>query len=157
MKRRYRSLRKEFFMQISVKKKIHWVGHRYPQPKDPPCEDPQIIEFIESRPGFGKKIWIEEDPKEIFINPQAVPPDTELVHLQNAARKLVTMGLHVNPKLLKQEEDEEPPQLPSKTFVSSAKRSELEEVIDRFGWEIDKNLNVKELKSAIREQIDASQ
>lgn len=151
MGKRYRSLRKEFKMTIAPGQTILWHGFRYPPKSGPSCTDKKIISAIESRQGFGQMFWEEVDPESILIDPQAVPDDCEAAILQKAARRLVTMGYNVNPKLLKKEEE---PQLPSKTFISTAKRSELEAMIKRFGWEIDSGLNAKDLKKAVRAKVE---
>lgn len=154
MGKRYRSKRRAFNMHLPWGGVILWADYRYPPKSHRPCADARIINFIESKNGFGKMFWEDKEPAEILIDPQAVPPDTELALLQKAAEKLTRMGMHVNPKLLKKPEEDEEPQLPSLTFVRSAKRSELEDVIKRFGWEVDADLNAKDLKAAVREIVE---
>lgn len=155
MGKRYRSLRKEIKMNLPDGRKIHWYGFRYPQKGHPACTDKAIIAGIESKPGFGKLFWAEQDPEEILINPEAVPPDCEAAHLQAAARKLAQMGINVNPKLLLDgEKPPEAPQLPAKTSVRTGKKDELQAMIKKFGWDIDPDQKVKELKAAILAKIE---
>lgn len=158
MKKRYRCNRKDFNMNLPGGKRILWAGYRYPPKGRPPCEDSKIINFIEAKPAFKTGlIWIDKEPEDILINPAAVPEDCEAAILQKAARRLVELGKSVNPKFLmpdEEEKPEEPPQLPSKTFISTAKRSELETVIKKFGWEFDSSLNVKGLKKAVRARVE---
>lgn len=155
MGKRYRSLRKEIKMNLPGGQKIHWYGFRYPQKGQPACTDKEIIAGIEGKPHFGQLFWEEKDPNEILINPEAVPPDCEAAHLQAAARKLVSMGINVNPKLLATGEKEpEAPQLPAKTSVRTGKKEELQDMIERFGWDIDPDQSVKELKAAILAKIE---
>ena len=157
MGKRYRSLRKEIKMNLPGGQQIHWYGFRYPQKGHPACTDKAICEAIEAKPGFGKLFWEEKDPEAILINPEAVPPDCEAAHLQAAARKLTAMGINVNPKFLATgEKAPEAPQLPAKTFIRNAKKKELQAVIDKFGWEIDKNQKVPDLRAAILAKIEES-
>ena len=147
-------------MNLSNGKRILWVGHRFPPRGDPPCTDPMIISEIEARKGFGAAFWQEKSPDEILIYPAAVPKDCETDILEKAAKRLVELGVNVNPKFLIEDEEEEverpeePPQLPSKTIISNSKKKELIEVVERFGWDIDLDLSAKDLKKAIREKID---
>jgi hypothetical protein len=163
MKRRYRSLRREQIINIKPGLKIRFVGFRYPQPGEPPCENKTIINAIENKKGFGKLIWEEKSPEDILIDPQKVPPDTELQHLQNAARQLHRMGLHVNPDLLLKDDDveeepvgaaEEKIQL-TKTIVNQSTKQELLELIEQYGWtDIDQEMPAKDIKAAIKAKID---
>lgn len=149
-------------MNLPDGKRILWADFRYPPRKHPPCTDDRIIDFIEAKRGFGegRKFWVDKEPAEILINPEAVPDDCEAQHLEKAAKQLVKMGVHVNPKLLldpdaeEEERPEEPPQLPSKGAINSMKRKELDAVVERFSWEFDEGLNVNDLKVAIKEKID---
>lgn len=158
MGKRYRSLRRSFKMNVAPGKVILWDGYRFPPRNKPACKDKEVIDFIEGRKGFGKLFWPEQDPDSIIVDPAKVPVDCELAHLQRAADSLNRMGYNVNPALLK-DQDEEAPQLPSKTAVSSMKRDELEALVKKLGWgeELDLTLGVKDLKKAIREKIDTSQ
>jgi len=156
MGRRYRSLRKAFKMNVAPGKIILWDGHRFPPKGQPACTDKEINDFIESRPGFGKLFWKEQNPDEILVDPAKLPKDCEAEHLQKAAERLADMGINVNPAILVDPDEE--PQLPSKTSVSSMKRKELEELVKKFEWDdIDITLNVKDLKKVIREKVEASQ
>jgi hypothetical protein len=155
MGKRYRSLRKEIRMNLPDGRVIHFYGFRFPQIGLPACEDKTIIEALEAKPGFGKLFWEETDPESILINPQAVPPDCEAAHLQNAARFLAAKGINVNPKFLRGVEAKpDAPQLPAKTTVNTSKKDELQAMIDKHGWEIDKNQKVAELKEAILTKIE---
>ncbi len=154
-------------MNLPDGKKILWSGYRYPPKGHSPCTDDKIIDFIEAKPVFKSgHIWIDKAPEDIVINPQAVPDDCEAVILEKAARRLIELGVNVNPKLIMDAEEEveepevveipeEPPQLPIKSLISSYKRAELEDLIERFGWDMDvPNLNVTELKAAVRAKIE---
>ena len=143
-------------MTVAPGKAILWDGHRYPPKGQPACTDKEIIAFIESRHGFGKLFWEEQDPDTILGDPAKLPEDCEAAHIQRAAERLVEMGINVNPAILK---DPDEAQLPSKTSVSSMKREELEALVKKLGWgeEIDISLKVKDLKKAIRDKIEASQ
>jgi hypothetical protein len=134
-------------------RRIEFYDYRYPSRGKPPCTDPEIIAFLDGK--LGRKITVETDPDSILVDPQAVPPDCEKAHLEKALKNLIRQGYNVNPKFLKTDEDEpERPQLPARTFIRSAKKSELQEVIDKFGWDIDKDQKVPELKDAILATIE---
>jgi len=165
MGKRYRALRKNFRMSIAAGKAILWHGYRYPPKGQPACTDKEIIQAIESKKGFGQQFWEEQDPDEILINPQAVPPDCDAAHLERAAKEIVRLGMHVNPKFLKPEDEEEeaeelspeeePPQIPTKTFVNSAKGAELVAMIKKLGWDdIDTSAKVKDMKAAVKAKIE---
>jgi hypothetical protein len=155
MGKRYRSLRKELKMGLPDGRVIRFYGFRYPPKNEPACTDRAIIEAIESKPGFGTVIREEVDPDEILINPQAVPDDCEAEHLKKAAVFLKNKGFNINPKLLADgEKPPEAPQLPAKTTVNTSKKAELQAMIDKFGWDIDKDQKVTELKEAILAEIE---
>jgi len=161
--KRYRSMRRSFYMTVPRVGRIMWADFRYPPKGHPPCTDQRIIEHIESRRGFGGRFWEEMSPDDVLIEPQAVPPDCEAAHLERAAKQLVSLGLNLNPKFLKKDEEPEeeveaaePLQLPAKTTITTMRRGELEELIALHGWDVDLSMNVGDLKKAVREVIDAA-
>lgn len=160
MKRRYRSLKKARRINLAPGLIIEFHNHFYPQVGKPPCEDPTIIRLIEAKPGFGRVIWRADAPEDISISKDAVPEGTSEAAITGAARALTAMGMKVNPKLLEGEGEEAEPKSqmvpPTKTFISQAKKAELQETIKKYGWDdIDPEWTVNQIREAMRAKVDA--
>ena len=153
--------------------RIEFVEHFFPQMKHPPCDDQEIIDWIESRGAFGKTITLYEDTeaKAPVIDPESIPEgsDVSAEDLSAAAVQLQKMGIEVNPAILQDaEETEETPDedegepavdtLPTLTYVAKANKEDLQEVVKKQGWD-DINLEgtVTYLRDAIRERIKEAQ
>lgn len=148
--KRYRSLRREFFVYYRGGQKIPFTDFRFPSPGQPPCTDPEILAVLDKKVAEGRGIREDINAEEIHINPKAVPEDCDTAHLQAAAKRMMELGIHVNPKLLDNGKREpEPLQLPSRTTVRTSKKEELAALIDKFGWDIDKDQKVDDLREAI--------
>ena len=175
MAKRYRSLRRE---QRMLGGKILFAGHLFPPEGHPPCDDPRLIEHIESRAGFGTLFFVlNEDEKEIVINPESIPEGVSGASMSAALKNLQKMGIDVNPAFLAEAEKttEPPPEtpapppegehddheintLPTLTFVRKANKEDLQRTIKVNGWEdIDLNGHNVYLRDAIREKIEAHQ
>lgn len=152
MAKRYRSLRRE---QKLLGGKIHFVDHFFPEVSQPPCSDKKICDFIETRPGFGNLFWVYRgDAEDLAIDPSAVPEGVDVGDMELAARKLQQLGYNVNPDLLKKEEMDLPLELPTLSKIHAARKDELLEMVERFGWsDINTNSNVPALKQSVISKV----
>jgi len=155
--KRYRSTQRYLRVWVGNGSSIEFHNHLFPQARQPACTNEKIIAAIESSPSFGIRFKEVQDTEELKIKAGVVENETERQQLERAAKALIAKGFNVNPKLLVQKEEAaEAPQLPAKTIVRSMKKEELQELIEKHGWDIDQEQNVDKIKAAIISEIDAA-
>lgn len=161
--------------------KVLFADHFFPQLGDPPCDDPVIIEWLESSPAFGKQIFLHSsDERPPDIKPESIPEGSTATveDLSAAVVQLQRMGIEVNPALLKKASEEketevvdepaetpEPDEgepvvntLPTLTFVASARKELLQGIIEKQGWDdLNKEGTVTYLRDAIRGKVKEAQ
>lgn len=170
MAKRYRSLRRG---QKMFGGRIVFVDHLFPQRNAPPCDDPELIRWLESNPGFGKSITLYDDTEDVpVVDPASIPEgsDVSAEALSAAMVQLKRMGMDVNPALLQKpveteetlDDEEEGEQivntLPTLTYVAQANKEGLQEIVQKQGWDdINQEGTVSYLRDAIREKIKEAQ
>jgi hypothetical protein len=154
--------------------RIMFVEHYFPQLKEPPCDDPRLIKWLEENPGFGKVFWLHHDSEVSApeINPESIPEDSVATtsDLQAAAETMQRMGIHVNPALLAEaaseigetpEETEGEPvvnTLPTLTFVARANKEALQGIVEKHQWnDINSEGTANYLRDMVRQKVKEAQ
>lgn len=164
--KRYRSLRRE---QRMLGGEIFFENHFFPAMSKPPCDDPDIQEYIESRPKFGTVITLfSEDERPVVVDPESIPEGVSQEGMTAALQHLQRMGINVNPKYLEGGSAEETPEeeegepavntLPTLTYVAKANKVQLQDIIDKNGWtDLNRDATVMNLRDAVREKVREAQ